>query len=179
MAGNYGANTGTGYPGFSGSGGYRGYGGYTGAPISSSTNGEEPSIGGLFAELGKNLQVLLQKEVELAKLELQDEASKAAKAGTSFGAMAAVGYLALTLLSFAAAWGLAEVIPVGFAFLAVGVVYLIVAAALYASGRQALRRFRPVPQQTVQTLKQDVQVAKDSVTKGVQSPIHASSWGRS
>ncbi len=138
----------------------------------SPTGADQPSIGDLFGELAKKLQVLLQKEVELAKLELQDEASKAAKGAAAFGAMAAFGYLALILLSFAAAWGLAEVIPTGAAFLAVGVLYLIITAVLYGRGRTALRRFRPVPEQTVRTLRQDIEVAKDSVTKGMHSPLH-------
>jgi len=139
---------------------------------------EPPSVGDLFSELGRQLQVLLQKQVELAKLELQDEASKAAKGGAAFAATAAVGYLALILLSFAAAWGLAEVIPTGLAFLCVGVLFLIVTAVLFSQGRRTFRRVRPVPEQTIATLRRDVEVAKDSVTKGIQSPRAETTWGR-
>lgn len=156
-------------------------------PTYSQPSPEPPSAGELFSEFGHQLQVLLQKQAELAKLEIQDEASKAAKGGAAFAATAALGYLALILLSFAAAWGLAEVIPTGLAFLSVGVVFLIISAVLFSKGRQTFKRVRPVPEQTIATLRRDVEVAKDSVTRGIQGPrqettqattLTASTWGR-
>jgi uncharacterized membrane protein YqjE len=139
---------------------------------------EPPSVGELFSQFGGQLQVLLQKQAELAKLEIQEEASKAAKGGAAFAATVAVGYVALILLSFAAAWGLAELIPTGLAFLCVGVLFLIVTAVLFSQGRRTLRRVRPVPQQTIATLRRDVEVAKDSVTRGIQSPRPETTFGR-
>jgi Putative Actinobacterial Holin-X, holin superfamily III len=73
------------------------------------------------------------------------------------------------LLSFALAWALAEAIPTGLAFLAAGVLYLAVAGLLFVQGRKKLAEFRPVPEQTVQTLKEDVQVAKDSLSRGTSA----------
>ena len=69
--------------------------------------------------------------------------------------------LGLLMLSFAAAWGLAEVMAVGFAFLIVGGLYVAVAGTLFVSGRQRLAAVHPVPQQTVETLKEDVAWAKE------------------
>jgi len=64
------------------------------------------------------------------------------------------------LLSFAAAWLLAELMPVGLAFLIVGVVYAAVALWAGLRARERARDIDPVPEQTVQTLKEDVRWVK-------------------
>ncbi len=127
---------------------------------------DERPLGALFSELSAELQQLLRKEVELAKVELKDQTARATKAGAMFGAMAVVGFLGAMLVSFALALGLAVAIPAGLAFLAAGVLYLAVAGLLFVQGRKKLADFSPVPEQTVQTLKEDVQVAKESVSRG-------------
>jgi len=78
-----------------------------------------------------------------------------------------VAFLALMLLAFAAAWGLSEIVPEGVAFLIVGVIFALVAAVLGAQGKKRLAAVRP-PKQTVQTLKEDVQVAKESLARGTR-----------
>jgi hypothetical protein len=77
------------------------------------------------------------------------------------GAVAAL--LALILLTSAAAWGLAEVVDAGWAFLIVGVVIGAVAAVLAMNGRRKLAEVRPVPDQTVDTLKEDARWARAQV----------------
>ena len=64
------------------------------------------------------------------------------------------------MLSFAAAWALTAVMPTGWAFFAVGMVFGLVAAAMALQGRRQLQEFHPVPQETVETLKEDVQWLK-------------------
>ena len=68
------------------------------------------------------------------------------------------------LLSFAAAWGLAEVLPTGVAFLIIGGAYGLVALALVGLGRQHLKAVKPVPEQTVETLKEDAAWAKQQMS---------------
>lgn len=130
---------------------------------------DERPLGELFSVLSDELQQLVRKELELAKTELKDQTTRATKAGAMFGGMAVIGFLGSMLVSFALAWGLAEAIPAGLAFLAVGVLYLAVAGLLFVRGRKNLAEFRPVPEQTVQTLKEDVQVAKDSISRGTSA----------
>jgi hypothetical protein len=76
------------------------------------------------------------------------------------GGAALAAYLSVLLLSFAVAWGLAAVVPAGFAFLIVGLAYGVVAAVLFQEGKSRVRRVRAVPEQTVETVKEDVQWAK-------------------
>lgn len=122
---------------------------------------DDQSIGQLLNEAARDVSELLRKEVELAKVELREEASKASKAGAKLGAAAFVGYLALLLASFAIAWGLAEVMDAGWAFLIVAVVYAIVAAVLFVNGRKQLRKISPMPRQTVETLREDASWARE------------------
>ena len=130
---------------------------------------DERPLGELFSDMSRSLQTLVRKEVELAKVELKDQASKAGKASASLVAGAAVAYLALVLLAFAAAWGLAEAIPTGVAFLAVGLLFGVIGALLLVVGKNRLATVRPVPRQTVATLREDVDVAKASVARGIRS----------
>jgi F0F1-type ATP synthase assembly protein I len=120
----------------------------------------EKSLGQLFSELTSDLSTLMRKEVELAKVETKEEVSRAGKAGGMLGGGAFAGYFALLFLSFALAWLLDEWMHTALAFLIVGLLYAVVAAVLVVRGRARLQSVNPVPQQTVETLKEDVQWAK-------------------
>ena len=132
------------------------------------TRAEDRSLSELLADVTGEIATLFRKEVELARAETSEQVSRAAKAGAMLGAAAVVGFLTLILLAFAAAWGLSEVVPEGVAFLIVGVVFGIVAAALASAGKKKIASVNPMPDQTVQTLKADVQVAKDSFARGAR-----------
>jgi hypothetical protein len=130
------------------------------------TGAEERPLGELLSDMSSQVQDLLRKEVELAKLETKEQVSKAGKAGALFGAAGVTGFVALLLLSFAAAWGLAETIPTGLGFLAVGLLYAVMAGILVTLAKRKLRDFSPVPQQTITTLRHDVETAKESLSRG-------------
>jgi hypothetical protein len=118
------------------------------------------SLPQLLSEMTNEVGQLVRKEFELAKVETKQEVTEASKAGAMFGAVAVTGHMALLLLSFAAAWGLAAVMPRGLAFLVVGLVYAAATAALFVMARSRMRRVNPVPEQTVETLKEDVEWVK-------------------
>ena len=122
--------------------------------------GGEKSLGELISATTQDLSELLRAEVELAKLELKEEATTAAKAGGMIGAAGVLGHLALLLALFAAAWGLAAVMPTGFAFLIVAVVVGVVAAVVFSVGRNRMKAATPVAPETARTLKEDVQWAR-------------------
>lgn len=123
----------------------------------------DKSLGELMGDLSRDMTTLVRKEIELARIEIKEEVAKSGKAGGMLGGTALAGYMALLMVSFAAAWGLSEVMPTGFAFLLIGLIYAAVAAVLYMKGREELQRVRPVPEQTVETLKEDVQWAKQQI----------------
>lgn len=142
------------------------------------TKVEERSLKDLFSEMAGEVSVLVRKEMELAKLEMKEKASLGAKGGVAIAVGGVMGLFAVLLLSFAAAWGLAEVLAPGVAFVIVGVVYLVVAAVMLSSGRKKLAQMKPpVPQQALTTIKQDVQAAKGSLQRGMSGSM-ASRPGR-
>jgi len=120
----------------------------------------DQSLGELFKEMTSDVSTLFRKEVELAKVELKEEATKAGKAGGMFAGAGAAAWMGLTFLSFALAWGLDAAMPRWLAFFIVGAIYVAVAAVLFVRARNNAKTIKPVPEQTVETLKEDVQWAK-------------------
>jgi hypothetical protein len=118
------------------------------------------SLGELFGRLTEDFSTLMRKEVELAKAEIKQEASKAGKGAGLLGGTGAAALLAVLMLSFAAAWGLAAAIPTGWAFLIVAIIWAAVAAAMFVTGRKELQRVKPVPEKTVESIKEDIQWVK-------------------
>ena len=133
-----------------------------------SMRADERSLSDLLSDVTSEIATLFRKEVELARVETSEQVSRAAKAGGMLGAAAVIGFLDLILFSFAAAWGLAAVMPTGLAFAIVAVVFAIVAGVLFTTGKKRMAAVNPVPDQTIQTVKADVQVAKDSFARGAR-----------
>ena len=129
---------------------------------------EDRSVSELLSEVSSEVSELVKKEIELAKIETRDQVSKAAKAGAMLGAGGVGAFVGLLLASMAAAWGLAEVMPPGFAFLIVAILFFLTAGALAAAGRKKMKQVQG-PKETMRTLKQDVQIAKDSISRGASS----------
>ena len=126
------------------------------APYPTGDRAEEvsdTSIGELIGNISDDLSTLFRQEVELAKAEVKAEASKAGKAAGMLGAAGFAGYLTVVLLSFALVFALGNVMDLGWAALIVAVLWGIVGAVLYSSGRKKLREVHPTPERTVDTLK--------------------------
>ena len=131
------------------------------------------SLGELLKQLSEQTTRLVHQELELAKAELRADANKASeevkaqagKAGKGAGMLAGAGYgghmLAL-FLSLALMWALGSAMPLGWAALIVAVVWGVIAAILFVTGRKqlktidfsGLKNINPKPEQTVETLQQ-------------------------
>jgi putative superfamily III holin-X len=131
---------------------------------------EEPgSLGEIISDISAGLTQLFRREVELAKVELKTEAAKAGKAAGMFSAAGVAGLLTAIMLSFALAFGLGNVMDLGWASLIVAVIWAIAGAVLFVIGRNRARAVSPVPQQTVQTLKEDAKWLKNPTTSETTS----------
>jgi len=119
----------------------------------------ESSLGELFSRLTTDFTGLVSTQVELAKVEIKEEATQAARGAGFLTGGAFAGYLAITMLSFAAAYGLDEIMDTAVAFLLVGLAWLLVAGVLYLTGRKELQAVR-MPPQSKAAIKEDVQWAK-------------------
>ena len=116
-----------------------------------------PSTIGLFKEaLGDSVD-LLQAHVELAVLEVKEDARAAVRIGVGFGVGAALGFVAVGLFSAAAVLGLALWIPAWAAALAVGCVYALAATIYVGIARARLRNHDFRPEQTLAALEEGEQ----------------------
>jgi fatty acid desaturase len=115
---------------------------------------DEPSVAELVTRITENTTALFRKEVELAKAETREEV---VRAGTGAGMLAAAGVsalLILVMLSFAAAQWLSTQMDLGWAYLVVAGVWLVLAVILGLLGRARLKKVNPVPERTAETLRE-------------------------
>ena len=138
-------------------------------------NVEGRSVGELLGEVTGGLSTLVHKEIELAKLEakqavemakteLKDEATKAGKgAGMLVGAGVA-GHFVLVFVSLMLMFVLENVIGIEFSALIVALLWAVVGAVLFTMGRKALREVRPVPERTIETVKEDLEWQRNQIS---------------
>jgi hypothetical protein len=124
---------------------------------------EERSIGELFGELSQDMALLVRQETQLAKTEMQAKLSGVTGDLVSLaagGVVALVGGLAIT-----AAVILLLIDPIGvkpwLAALIVGALLGIVGWVMLQRGLKDLKRTDPTPRRTVETIKDDIQWAKE------------------
>jgi uncharacterized membrane protein YqjE len=122
-------------------------------------------IGELLKQLANETTTLVRQELELAKTEMRE---KAGKAGPGFGMWGAAGVTALLALGSLTAFlilALDGAMPNWLAALIVGLVYAAVAGVLYLRGKRRVEEAgSPVPEKTIETVKEDVQWAKHPTT---------------
>lgn len=121
---------------------------------------EDASLGTLLSELGREMAEHVRTQVELAKTEATQEAKQAAKTGGLFGAAGVLGYLALTLLCFAAGYGLDAVMPAGWAFLIVALVVGAAAAAAAVIGKKKAKEMSKPLNETIEQVQEDATWAR-------------------
>jgi drug/metabolite transporter (DMT)-like permease len=124
---------------------------------------EERSIGELFGALSQDMALLVRQEGQLAKTEMQQKLTQVTGDLVSLasgGIVALVGGLALT-----AAVILLLIDPVGLkpwlAALIVGVLMGVIGWMMLQKGLKQLKRTDPTPRRTVDTIKDDIQWAKE------------------
>ena len=130
------------------------------APVRQVANDGERSLGDIVADLGRDMTTLVKQEIELARTELKEEATKAGRGAGMLGGAGVAALLMLLLASCALAYLLDNWMPVELAFLITALVWAVVAAVLAVKGRAALRQVSPQLPETQQTLKEDASWVK-------------------
>jgi uncharacterized membrane protein YqjE len=119
------------------------------------------SLGELLKQLSEQTTRLVHQELELAKAELQQKGKQAGQGAGMFGGAGALGLAALGALTACFILALNAVMPAWLAALLVAVVYGIIAFVLVKQGQARMKRAGPpVPEQTIETVKEDVEWAK-------------------
>ena len=122
---------------------------------------DDRSLGELVAELAQETTTLVRHEVNLAKVEMTEKASRAGKHVGFLAAGGAVAYAGLLAIIAGVIFLLNAVMPLWVAALLVGLVVAVVGYFLVRRGLDALKREDFAPRQTMETLKEDQQWAKD------------------
>jgi hypothetical protein len=126
---------------------------------------DDRSLGELFGDLARDMGTLVSQEVTLARTELTQTASRVGKdiAFLAVGGMIAyAGLLAIVaaVIILLATYG----VPWWLSALIVGLVVAGVGYVLVQRGLAALKREDLAPRQTIESLKEDAQFAKEQVT---------------
>ncbi|MCG7599343.1 phage holin family protein [Halomonas sp. McH1-25] len=125
---------------------------------------ESSMLGSLVSNLTDEIRTLIRGEVRLAQAEMSEKTSQAAKGAGSIAAAGAVLFSGFLVLLAAAVYGLHAIIDYGstpwLSALIVGGVVLIIGAILVQSGRKKLQTLDLTPQRTMDSLRNDKDVAK-------------------
>jgi uncharacterized membrane protein len=127
---------------------------------------QERSIGELFGQLSQDMTLLVRQEIQLARTEMSDKLSRFTTnlvSVLSGGFVAYLGGLALVAALILAIRDFAN-ISLAWSALIVGAVLAIVGYVMLQKGVKELKRVDLAPRRTVETLKDDVQWAKEQRT---------------
>lgn len=118
------------------------------------------STGDLVKQLSEQTTTLVRKEIELARAELTEKGKTAGQGAGMFGGAAVIGLLALGTLTTMIVALLDKAMDLWVAALIVTLVYGAIAAFLAMTGKERVKEAAPPAEQTVETVKEDVQWAK-------------------
>ena len=122
---------------------------------------DDRSLGELFSELAQETSTLVHQEVNLAKTEMSQKASRAGKHAGVLATGGALAYAGLLAILAAVIVLLDNIMPLWVSALLVGLVVAVVGYLLVRRALDALKREDFAPRQTMETLKEDQQWAKD------------------
>jgi hypothetical protein len=127
--------------------------------------GDDRSLGELFSELAQETTTLVRQEVNLAKTEMSEKASRVGKDVGFLAAGGAVAYAGLLAIIAGVIFLLGLVIPLWLSALLVGLVVAGVGYFLVRKGLDALKQEDLAPRETIETLKEDKEWAKDQTDR--------------
>lgn len=125
----------------------------TDQPTPAEERAASTSLGDLLGEVTRDLSTLIRQEVELAKAELRQSATRAGAAAGMLGAAGYAALMAVFFLSIALWWALGYLVGNGWSGVIVAVIWAVIALILYLVGRKKLATVRGVPR-TVETVKE-------------------------
>jgi hypothetical protein len=124
---------------------------------------EDRSIGELFGQLSQDMTMLFRQELQLARAELSEKISQVTSNLVSVVAGGFVAYVGALALVAALILGLHEAAEISpwVSALIVGAIFAVAGYVMLNRGLKELKRVDLAPRRTVETLKDDVQWAKE------------------
>jgi hypothetical protein len=123
-------------------------------------NGRESSMTGLVAGIIDDFQRLMEQQLRLLRREVQDDFGKTLEALTMLAVGGALAAVAGILVAFALAHGLNAAypdLPLWGAYAIVGGGLALIGGALLYAGTKRFESFNPLPDESAQALKENVQ----------------------
>ncbi|MFN2490930.1 MAG: phage holin family protein [Actinomycetota bacterium] len=127
---------------------------------------KDQSLADLLRQLSQETATLVRQELELAKAEVTDKGKKAGIGAGFVGAAGVIGLLALGALSACFILALNAVMPAWLAALIVALVYGVISAFLALRGKEKVQEATPPTPQTAETVKEDIEWAKNPTRSG-------------
>jgi uncharacterized membrane protein YqjE len=125
------------------------------------------SIAELLKQLSDQTTTLARQEVDLAKAELAAKGKQAGLGAGMFGGATMFGLYALGALTACVILALATTMSAWLAALIVAAVYAVIAGGLAVAGKSKVQKsVPPVPEQTVETVKEDVELTRARAKEG-------------
>jgi hypothetical protein len=122
---------------------------------------DEASLASLMRGIINDVGDLIRHEIRFARTELKSDVRKATRAGTALALGAGATCLGVVLVAFMMVYLIFtlsnETIPLWGCFGIVAAVFLVIGAALGFMGVQSLRHHNPLPDQTAQSVKENVE----------------------
>lgn len=124
--------------------------------------------GELLRDLSDQTTRLVRQEIELAKAELSQKGKRAGAGAGMFGGAGLFGVFAFAALTTMLIVVLDSAMTLWLAALIVAVVYAAIAAVLALSGKKQMEKVGPpVPEQAIDSVKEDAQWAKTRAKSGM------------
>ena len=120
----------------------------------------ERSVADVLQDVLRNLQEIVRSEMRLAKVEIRDEARQAVSSGIWIAAGLVGALSAWSFLLWTVAYLLATRMSTWAATLTVAVVLACAAAVLIIGGIRRVKHVQPIPEQTVESIKENLEWMK-------------------
>jgi len=122
---------------------------------------DEASMSGLLRGIINDIGDLIRQEIRFARTEIKSDVRKTVRAGMALAFGAGATCLGVVLVAFMMVYLLSvlsnETIPLWGCFGIVAAVFLVVGAGLGFVGIQSLKHNNPLPDQTAQSVKENVE----------------------
>jgi MFS family permease len=131
-----------------------------------STSTDDRSVAELVRHLTEQTTTLARQEIRLAQLELQEKGRRAGIGAGAFGAAGVIGLYAAGAVIAGLIILLATAVEPWLAAVIVGAGLALIAAAVALFGKRQVRAATPpAPRQAIESVKQDVDVVRESARR--------------
>jgi hypothetical protein len=122
---------------------------------------ESRPLSEIVSDIVHDIGNIFRDELRLAAAELKTKAKKAGVAGGFLAAAGLLGFFAMACFVMTCVVALSIVLPLWLCSLLVGILLATGAGGAFLVGRMALERVDPIPQQTLETMKDNIEWMKN------------------